>query len=142
MKHLYSAKLRQHPLYVLEVKKGESRDGPGRDPNWPTLGGYAMVENMPVYRNSLPRKPIIMCCDRTACRSLFHSVGETIAKSNLPMAFLGQTVERDGLRLLVLIKDDKYVGWENLMALKVIILYLNKMQYEMGSQCIVFEGRE
>ena len=28
------------------------------------------------------------------------------------------------VRLLVLIKDDKYVGWENLMALKVIILLL------------------
>ena len=27
------------------------------------------------------------------------------------------------VRLLVLIKDDKYVGWENLMALKVIRLY-------------------
>ena len=35
--------------------------------------------------------------------------------------FLGQTEERDSLfpwvRLLVLIKDDKYVGWENMMAL-------------------------
>ena len=46
------------------------------------------------------------------------------------MAFLGQTEERDNqfpqVRLLFLIKDDKYVGWENLMALKVIRLYLNK----------------
>ena len=39
------------------------------------------------------------------------------------------------MRLLVLIKDDKDVGWENLMALNVMRLYLNKMQYEMGSQC-------
>ena len=50
------------------------------------------------------------------------------------MAFLGQTKERDSLlarvRLLVLIKEDKYVGWENLMAMKVIRLYLNKTRYE------------
>ena len=54
-------------------------------------------------------------------------------------AFLGQTEERDGqfprVKLLVLINDDKYVVWENLMALKVIRLYFNKMQYLMGSQC-------
>ena len=36
--------------------------------------------------------------------------------------------------LVVLIKDDKYVVWENLIALKVIRLYLNKIWYEMGSQ--------
>ena len=80
-----------------------------------------------------------MCCDRTDCGSLFHSVGEGIAKPRLPMAFLGQTEERDSLfprvRLLVLIKDDEYVHWENVMALKVISLYLNKMWYLMGSQC-------
>ena len=66
-------------------------------------------------------------------------MGETIAKHRLPMSFLGQTEERDSkfprVRLLVLIKDDKYVGWENLMALKVTTLYLNKMRYVMGSQC-------
>ena len=60
-------------------------------------------------------------------------MGEAIAKHLLPMAFLGQTEERDSLfprvRPLVLIKDDKY------LALKVIRLYLNKMQYVMGSQC-------
>ena len=54
-----------------------------------------------------------------------------MAEPRLPMAFLGQTEERDRrfsqVRLLVLIKDDKYVGWENLMALKVIRLYFNKM---------------
>ena len=57
-------------------------------------------------------------------------MGEAIAKSHLQMAFLGQTEERDNkfpqVMLLVLIKNDKYVGWENLMALKVIRLYLNK----------------
>ena len=31
-----------------------------------------------------------------------------------------------GVRLLVLIKDDKYVGWENLIVLNVIRLYLNR----------------
>ena len=71
--------------------------------------------------------------------SLFHSVGEAIAKLHLPMAFLGQTEERDSqfpqVRLLVSIKDDKYVGWENLMDLKVIRLYINKMWYIIGSQC-------
>ena len=80
-----------------------------------------------------------MCCDRTNHGSLFHSVGEAIAKPHLSMAFLGQTEEQDslfpGVRLLVLIKDHKYVGWENVMTLKVIRLYLNKMQYAIGSQC-------
>ena len=55
-------------------------------------------------------------------------MGEAIAKLHLPMAFLGQTEERDSrfppVRLLVLIKDDKYVDWENLMAMKVFSLYL------------------
>ena len=30
-------------------------------------------------------------------------------------------------------QDDKYVGWENLMALNVMRLYLNKMQYKKVS---------
>ena len=34
-----------------------------------------------------------------------------------------------------MIKDDKYVGWENLIVLNVIRLYLNEIHYEMGSQC-------
>ena len=41
-------------------------------------------------------------------------MGEVIAKPRLPMAFLGQTEERKSrfprVRLLVLVKDDKYVG--------------------------------
>ena len=60
-------------------------------------------------------------------------------KTRLPMAFLGQTEERDSrfprVRLLVLIKDDKYISWEKFMALKVTILYLNKKLYDMRSQC-------
>ena len=36
-----------------------------------------------------------------------------------------------------LIKDDKYEGWENLIALNVIRLYLNRIWYEMGSQCSI-----
>ena len=55
------------------------------------------------------------------------------------MAFLGQAEERDSrfprVKLLDLIKNDKYVGWENLMALNVKRLHLNNMQHEMGSQC-------
>ena len=61
------------------------------------------------------------------------------------MTFLGQTEERDSrfpqVRLLVLIKDDKYIGWENLMALKVIRLYLNRCGMKWGAS-IVFEERE
>ena len=53
------------------------------------------------------------------------------------MAFLGRTEEIrfPRVRLLDLIKDDKYAGWENLIALKVIRLYLNRIRYEMGSPC-------
>ena len=82
-----------------------------------------------------------MFCDRTDCASLFHKVGEAIAKPHLPMAFLGRTEElkRESrfpqVKLLVMIKDDKYTSWENLIALNVIRLYLNKIRYEMGSQC-------
>ena len=62
-------------------------------------------------------------------------MGQAIAKPRLPMAFLRQTEERNSqFPLLVLIKDDKYVGWENLIALKVIRLYLNNVRCEMGSQ--------
>ena len=80
-----------------------------------------------------------MFYDRTDCGRLFYSVGEAIAKPHLQMAFLGQTEERESqfsrVRLLVLIKDDKYVARENLIVLNVIRLYLNRIQYEMGSQC-------
>ena len=66
-------------------------------------------------------------------------MGEAIAKPRQPMAFLGRTEERESryprVRLLDLIKGYKYVGWENLIALNVIRLYLNRIQYEMGSQC-------
>ena len=55
------------------------------------------------------------------------------------MAFLGQTEEKEirfpRVRLLDLIEDDKYASWENLIALNVIRLYLNRIQYEMERQC-------
>ena len=54
------------------------------------------------------------------------------------MSFLGQTEERFNfarVRLLVLIKDENYVGWENLMALKVITLYFKQDVVSYGSQC-------
>ena len=57
-------------------------------------------------------------------------MGEAVAKPHLPMAFLGQTGERDSrflwVRILVLIKDDKYVGWENLMTMDVMRLYFRQ----------------
>ena len=39
------------------------------------------------------------------------------------------------MKLLVFIKDEKYVGWKNLTALNVIRLYINKRLYKIGSQC-------
>ena len=54
-------------------------------------GGYASLNK---WLFSWLRKPIIVYCDRTGHGSLFHSVVETIAKTRLPMAFLGQTEER------------------------------------------------
>ena len=66
-------------------------------------------------------------------------MGEDIAKPRLPMGFLGRTEERESrfpqVRLLDLVKDDKYVGWEDLIVLNVIRLYLNRIWYEMESQC-------
>ena len=56
--------------------------------------------------------------------SLFHPVGEAIAKPCLPMTFMGRIEERESrfprVRLLDLIKDDKYDCWENLIALNVV----------------------
>ena len=105
-------------------------------------GSYTMVEEMVISTSKLfnwLRKPVIVCCNCTVCVSLFHSVGETIAKPYLPMTFLEHPEERGsrfpGVRLLVFIKDDKYVGCENVMTLNVMRLYLNKMLYEMGRQC-------
>ena len=66
-------------------------------------------------------------------------MGEAIAKPHLPMAFLERTEEREsrfpGVTLLGLMKDDKYEGWVNLIVLNVIRLYLNRIRYELGSQC-------
>ena len=74
-------------------------------------GGYASL-NKQVF--GWLQKPVIVCCDRTDCGGPLHSVGDAIAKHCLPMAFLGQTEERDSqlprVRLLVLIRDVKYVG--------------------------------
>ena len=50
---------------------------------------------------------------------------------SIQLAFLGQTKERESrfprVRLLGLIKDDKYDGWENLIALNIIKSYLNRI---------------
>ena len=66
-------------------------------------------------------------------------MGEAIAKPRLPMAVLGRSEERESrfprVRLLVLNEDDKYVGWEKLIVLNIIRLYLNRIRYEMGSKC-------
>ena len=88
---------------------------------WWRSGGYASL-NKWVF-NWL-RKPGTVCCDWTDCGSVFHSVGGAIAKSHLPMTFVGQTEERNGqfpqVRLLVLIKVDGDIGWESLMVLNVM----------------------
>ena len=64
-------------------------------------------------------------------------MGEAIAKPCLLMAIFERTEEKESrfprVRLLVLITDDKYVGWKNLIALNVMRLYLNKIRYEMES---------
>ena len=48
---------------------------------------------------------------------MFHSTGAAMAKSHLPITFLGWTEEADSLfpqvRLPDLIKDDKLGGYEN-----------------------------
>ena len=57
-----------------------------------------------------------------------------------PLAFLGQTEERESqfpqVRLLVMIKDDKYVGWENLIALNVIRLFKQDYGMEWGASVV------
>ena len=50
-----------------------------------------MVEDMYVGL----RNPIIVFCDVTDCGSLFYAMGEFIAKSRLPMAFLGRTEKKE-----------------------------------------------
>ena len=66
-------------------------------------------------------------------------MGEAIAKPRLPVAFLGETEERESqfqqITPLYLIRNDKYEGCENSIALNVIRLYLNRIRYEMESQC-------
>ena len=87
-----------------------------------------------------------MFCDRTDCGSLFHSVGEAIAKPCLPMVFLGRTEERESrfprVSLLDLIKDDKNEGWENLIALNVIRLYIGTGYGMKWGANVVFADRK
>ena len=55
---------------------------------------------------------------------VFHSVGGTIAKPRLSMAFLGRTEERESrfprVRLLILIKDDGLGEFDSLESNKII----------------------
>ena len=59
--------------------------------------------------------------------------GRSHCKTSPTNGLLGITEERESrfpqVRLLGLIKDDKYEGWENLIALNVIRLYLNRIRY-------------
>ena len=61
------------------------------------------------------------------------------------MRFLGQIEERDSrfprVRLLVLIKDDKYIDWDNLMALNVMRLSGQEIWMKWRIS-VVFEYRE
>ena len=61
------------------------------------------------------------------------------------MRFLGQIEERDSrfprVRLLVLIKDDKYIDWDNLMALNVMRLSEQDIWMKWRIS-VVFEYRE
>ena len=41
---------------------------------------------------------------------------------------------------MVLIKDDKYVSWENLIVLNVIRLYLNRIRYEIGNNVVFIKS--
>ena len=80
-----------------------------------------------------------MCCVQTDCGNTIFHYGKPLQNLAYQWPFNGQTEERDSrfprVRLLVLIKDEKYVGWENLMALKVIRLYLYKMRDVIRRQC-------
>ena len=58
-------------------------------------------------------------------------MGEAITKPRLPMAFLGQNV---------LIKDGKYVGWENLMASNVMRLYLTTFSINWEASVVFVDG--
>ena len=94
-----------------------------------------MVEGMQVYTSmSLTGFETLLLCSVIGLTVEVCSIQrekplqkEAIAKLCLPMAFLGQTEERESqfpqVRLLVMIKDDKYVGWENFIALNVIRLF-------------------
>ena len=75
------------------------------------------------------------------CESVAFS-GRSHCKTSLTNGLLGQTKERDSWfpleRLLVLIKVDTYVGWENLMALNVMRLCSNKMWCVKWGTSVVF----
>ena len=64
----------------------------------------------------------------TVSGSLFHSAAAATAKPCLPMCFLGRVEETDSLllwvRLLNLIKDERYGGCDKLIALNTRRLYL------------------
>ena len=61
---------------------------------------------------------------------MFHSAGAATAKPRLPMCFLGRVEETDSLlprvRLLDLIKAERYGGCDRLRALNTRRLYLKK----------------
>ena len=72
----------------------------------------------------------MVSCDLNG--SLFHSTGVTVA-NHVPVAFVRQTEETDDLfpqvKLLDLIRDDKYGAYDRILALKIRRLYLNRMRY-------------
>ena len=93
------------------------------------VGGYASL-NKCVFSWLLKRS--IVCSDLTVCGSLFHSAGAATAKPRLPMCFLGRVEETDSLlprvRLLDLIKAERYGVCERLIALNTRRLYLKRIR--------------
>ena len=95
-----------------------------------TMVGVYTSLNKCVFSWLLKRS--IVCSDLTVCGSLFHSAGAATAKPRLPMCFLGWVEETDSLlprvRLLDLIKAERYGGCDRLIALNTRRLYLKRIQ--------------
>ena len=73
-------------------------------------------------------KTLLLC---SGIRLIMGVCGRSHCKTAPTNDFLEMKKEKSQfpqVRLFVLIEDDKYVGWENLIALYVMRLYLNKIR--------------
>ena len=104
-----------------------------------SISNYQLTYRCPVVYSAvctgflhLQTKPSIVCWDLTACGSLFRSAGATTTKIHLPMCFEGWVGETDSLlprvRLLDLIKGERYRSCERLIALNTRMFYLKRIQ--------------